>query len=335
MRINLLPARRIVKCLRGKGSSPQQQGTVSVVASYPAHREADVALRDGSTVRVRPVRESDRDTMLGFFQSLTPESQYFRFFSGASNFDPAADWATQVDYSNSFGLVATTGTDERIVAHAAWQRNSDDSARAEVAFVNAEDFQGRGLGTILLAHLAEAAEDNGVTVFEADVLPENHRMIEVFRQSGFQVSMQLEPGVIKVEFPTSFSPAALERFEQREQTAATAAMRNFFNPRSVAVIGASRTPGSIGSAVLHNLIVEGFNGPVYPVNPKADVVHSVAAYPNVLDVPGPVDLAIIVVPAINVIDVARDCGERASGDWSSSRPDSRKRARRESHASDG
>lgn len=261
-------------------------------------------------MRVRPVREGDWDAMLAFFQRLTPESQYFRFFSGASNFEPAADWATKVDYANRFGLVATTGPDERLVAHAAWQRSDEDPTRAEVAFVNADDFQGRGLGTILLAHLAETAEDLGVFVFEAEVLPENHRMIEVFRQSGFQVSMQLEPGVIMVEFPTSFSPAALERFERREQTAATAAMRSFFNPRSVAVIGASRTPGSIGSAIFRNLIVEGFNGPVYPVNPKADVVHSVAAYPNVLDVPGPVDLAVIVVPARLVIDAARDCGEK-------------------------
>jgi acetate---CoA ligase (ADP-forming) len=248
--------------------------------------------------------------MLTFFQRLTPESQYFRFFSGASNFEPAADWATKVDYASRFGLVATMGPDERIVAHAAWQRSDEDPTRAEVAFVNADDFQGRGLGTILLAHLAETAEDQGVLVFEAEVLPENHRMIEVFRQSGFQVSMQLEPGVIVVEFPTSFSAAALERFERREQTAATAAMRNFFNPRSVAVIGASRTSGSIGSAIFRNLIIEGFHGPVYPINPNADVVHSVAAYPSVLDVPGPVDLAVIVVPARLVVDVARDCGAK-------------------------
>jgi len=280
------------------------------VAIYPAHREADVALRDGSTVRVRPVRDSDWDAMLAFFQGLNPESQYFRFFSGSKNFEPAADWAAKVDYTNRFGLVATTGPHERIVAHAAWQRSDEDPTRAEIAFVNAEDFQGRGLGTILLAHLAEAAEDLGVLIFEAEVLPENHKMVEVFRQSGFQVDMQLEPGVIKVEFPTSFSPAALERFESREQTAATAAMRSFFNPRSVAVIGASRTEGSIGSAVFRNLIAEGFKGPVYPINPKADVVHSVAAYPNVLNAPGPVDLAVIVVPARFVIDVARDCGEK-------------------------
>ncbi|MGH2789406.1 MAG: GNAT family N-acetyltransferase [Actinomycetota bacterium] len=280
------------------------------MASYPAHREADVALRDGSTVHVRPVRPDDWDAMLAFFQGLSPESQYFRFFSGTKNFEPATVWATDVDYEGRFGLIATTGQSKRVVAHAAWQRLDDDPTRAEVAFVNADDYQGRGLGTILLAHLAQAAEDSGVAIFEAEVLPENHRMIEVFRQSGFQVGMQLEPGVIKVEFPTSFSAAALERFERREQTAAVAAMRNFFNPRSVAVIGASRSSGSIGSAVFRNLLIEGFNGPVYPINPKAEVVHSVAAYPTVLDVPGPVDLAIIVVPARHVIDVARDCGEK-------------------------
>jgi acetate---CoA ligase (ADP-forming) len=261
-------------------------------------------------VHVRPIRESDWDAMLAFFKNLTPESQYFRFFSGSQNFKPASDWAAKVDYANRFGLVATTGPDERIVAHAALQRNEVDQTRAEIAFVNADDFQGRGLGTILLAHLAQVAEDLGISVFEAEVLPQNHKMIEVFRQSGFQVNMELEPGVIKVEFPTSFSPAAIERFERREQSAATAAMRSFFNPRSVAVIGASRTPGSIGSAVFHNLIVEGFNGPVYPINPKADVVHSVAAYPSVLDAPGPVDLAVIVVPARLVIEVARECGRK-------------------------
>lgn len=261
-------------------------------------------------MHVRPIREDDWDSMLAFFKNLTPQSQYFRFFSGSKNFEPAADWATKVEYVNRFGLVATTGPDERIVAHAALQRIDGDQTRAEVAFVNADDFQGRGLGTILLAHLAQVAEDLGVSIFEAEVLPQNHKMIEVFRKSGFQVNMQLEPGVIKVEFPTSFSPAALERFERREQTAATAAMRSFFNPRSVAVIGASRTPGSIGSAVFHNLLVESFNGPVYPINPKADVVHSVAAYPNVLDAPGPVDLAVIVVPARLVIDIARDCGKK-------------------------
>ncbi|MGH2735189.1 MAG: GNAT family N-acetyltransferase [Actinomycetota bacterium] len=275
---------------------------------YPVHREADVALRDGSTVQVRPVRPEDFDGVLDFLKGLSHESQYLRFFSSGVALEGATRWATEIDYHDRFGLVATTGANGRIVGHAGWQRTEGD--RAEVAFANADDFQGRGLGTILLAHLAQAAEGSGVYVFEAEVLPENHRMIEVFRQSGFQVKMRSEPGVIKVEFPTSISAGALERFESREQTAAVAAMRNFFNPRSVAIVGASRKPGSIGSAVFRNMLLQGFNGPVYPINPKAEVVHSVRAYPSVLDVPGPVDLAVIVVPAPLVVDIAKECATK-------------------------
>jgi len=83
-----------------------------------------------------------------------------------------------------------------------------------------------------------------------------------------------------------------------------------FRPRSVAVIGASRTPGSIGAATFHNLIARGFEGPVYPVNPRADVVGSVKAYPTIGDVPGPVDLAMIVVPAPHVLEVLEACGKK-------------------------
>src|SRR6266498_3809255 len=135
-------------------------------------------------------------------------------------------------------------------------------------------------------------------------------MIQVFRESGFPVDLRYELGEITVEFPTSLSPEALERFERREQTAAIAAMEAFLSPRSVAVIGASRSRGTIGGEVFHNLLVTGFNGPVYPVNPGADVVQSVPAYSTVGDVPGPVDLAVIVVPASLVVEAAHQCGEK-------------------------
>src|SRR6266498_3153488 len=135
-------------------------------------------------------------------------------------------------------------------------------------------------------------------------------MIQVFRESGFPVDLRYELGEITVEFPTSLSPEALERFERREQTAAIAAMEAFLAPRSVAVIGASRSRGTIGGEVFHNLLVTGFNGPVYPVNPGADVVQSVPAYSTVGDVPGPVDLAVIVVPASLVVEAAHQCGEK-------------------------
>jgi acetyl coenzyme A synthetase (ADP forming)-like protein len=279
-----------------------------VSAEYPAHREADVVLRDGSTVHVRPVREGDEAAVLEFLGGLSEESRWLRFFSGFPNLEQAARWAVDVDYRDRFGLVVTAGADGRIVGHAAYARTEPD--RAEIAFAVADAFQGRGLATILLGHLAEAAQGSGIVVFTADVLLQNHRMIEVFRESGFHVEMRSEPGLITVEIPTSLSEDARLRFEQREQTAAVAALRAFFSPRSVAVIGASRSRGTIGGETFHNLLETGFNGPVYPVNPKAEVVQSVAAYGSVADVPGPVDLAVVVVPAPAVVDVARECAAK-------------------------
>lgn len=275
-------------------------------AVYPSHRVTDVVLSDGSTVEVRPVRAEDCAELVAFLRSLSERSRWMRFMSGAPDIERAAQWAAEVDYRNRYGLVAVAGG--AVVAHGAYQRTDGD--RAEVAFAVADAWQGRGLATILLGHLAEAASSNGVSLFEAEVLAANHRMLEVFRDSGFPLETRVRPGTICVEFPTSFSPEAAERFERREQAAAEAAVRRFFFPGSVAVIGASRTRGTIGGETFRNLLVTGFSGPVFPVNPKAEVVQSVRAYPSVADVPGQVDLAVIVVPAAAVIDVAGECGRK-------------------------
>lgn len=276
--------------------------------TYPAHREADVVLRDGSTVHVRPVKASDYERFVVFLNDLSPDSRFFRFFSGSVDLTKAAEWATDVDYRDRFGLVATLGADPRIVGHATYMRTEEE--RAEIAFAISDKLQGMGLGTILLAHLAEAATENGIPAFYAEILPANHKMVEVFRRSGFPVGLRSEPGLIVAEFPASLSAEAIDAFELRERTAAVAALTSFFSPRSIAVLGASRHRGSIGGEVFHNLIATGFQGPVYPVNPGSDVVQSVAAYKSVLDCPGPVDLAVIVVPAQGVVDVARECAAK-------------------------
>ena len=152
---------------------------------YPTHLEADVALRDGSTVRVRPVRAEDEDAMLGFLERLDQGSRMFRFFSIATNLQEAARLMTDVDYSQQYGLLAVRGADEDVVAQAIYIRGRP--AEAEIAFAISQDLQGLGLGTLLLAHLAEVAQDNGISVFTAEVMPNNHRMIEVFRESDFPV----------------------------------------------------------------------------------------------------------------------------------------------------
>ncbi len=276
----------------------------SSAAGYPQEREADVVLRDGTTVHVRPVRSDDRAAVRSFLGALSTESISFRFF-GAANLDWAAKWSTDVDYVDRFGLVVETGTPRQIVAHAAYVRI--DSERAEVAFLVADALQGRGISTILLAHLAEAAEPHGITTFVAQVLPNNHRMIDVFRESGFPVKLHSVPDALEIELPTSLSPTALARFDERERIAAVAAVKSFLEPRSVAVVGASRRRGTIGGEILHNLLTSGFGGPVFPVNDKADVVQSVSAFPSVADIPAPVDLAVVAVPAELVVSAARDC----------------------------
>jgi acetyl coenzyme A synthetase (ADP forming)-like protein len=278
--------------------------SVAGSAPYPREREADVVLRDGSTVHVRPVRRDEEDAIRAFLENVSPESIAFRFF-GAPNLSWVVAWSVDVDYADRYALVAETGSPREIIAHAAYLRESEQ--RAEVAFLVADAWQGRGISTILLAHLAALAEAHGISTFTAQVLPANHRMIEVFRESGFPVEMRSTPDAIEVEFPVSLSPAARARFEERERTAAVAAVRSVLEPGSVAVIGASRRHGTVGREILRNLLTAEFNGAVYAVNPRADVVQSLPAYKSVGDIPAAVDLAVIVVPADRVVGAAREC----------------------------
>ena len=164
----------------------------------PRHRKADVLLRDGSTVHVRPVRVEDAPAVQAFFEGLSPESIVLWLFSSFPDLDRAVRWATEVD-QHRYGLVAT-GADGRVVAHAGWERDPDRPERAEIAFAIADAMQHNGLGTILLGQLIEAADQAGVAVLSAEVLPQNHRMIHVFRDSGFLVTTRTLPGVVLVDW---------------------------------------------------------------------------------------------------------------------------------------
>ncbi|MGZ5322014.1 MAG: bifunctional acetate--CoA ligase family protein/GNAT family N-acetyltransferase [Solirubrobacterales bacterium] len=273
--------------------------------SYPGHREADIALRDGSTVHVRPVRPEDEEALHEFLSGLSEESRVFRFFSGGTDLRESAHLMADVDYRGRYGLVATRD-EGRLVGQGTYLESAP--GRAEVAFTIADEMQGRGLGTILLAHLAEVAEESGIDVFEAEVMAQNHKMIEVFRESGLPVEMRAEYGAIRVELPTSLAGPAVQSFEERDRLAAVASVRRFLEPRSVAVVGASRRRGTVGGELFHNMLDAGFDGVVYPVNPGAEVVQSVRAYPGVATLPEAVDVAVIAVPAADVVDVAKDCG---------------------------
>jgi acetate---CoA ligase (ADP-forming) len=278
--------------------------------AYPSHREADVVLRDGSTVGLRPVRPTDEGALLELFEGLDPTSQAFRFFSGAVDLPRVARLMASVDYETRYGLLAWRNGDERPIGHGVYVEVA--AGRAEVAFAVAPEAQGHGLGTILLAHLAEAAGENGISSFVAEVLPHNHRMIEMFRESGFPVEIESTPGGLRVEFPTSLSAEAIARFEERDRLAARAAVAGFLEPRSIALVGASRRRGTVGGEVLHNLIESGFAGPVFPVNPVAESVQSIRAFPSVEAIPGEVDLAVLAVKAEATAGVARECAAKGA-----------------------
>ena len=261
-------------------------------------------LRDGATAHVRPVRADDAPAVREFLAALSPDSIGYRFFD-TPNLDWATKWSVDVDYTDRFALVVESGNPRAIVAHALYVRMGAD--RAEVAFVVADAWQGRGISTILLAHLAEVAGAHGISTFVAEVLPHNRRMIDVFRRSGFPVELHSSPGALEIELPTSLSAAAIEQFEERERSGAVAAVKSFLEPRSVAVIGASRHRGTIGGEILHNLLAAGFCGPVYAVNDQADIVQSLPACRSVAEIPGGVELAVVAVPAERVLAVAREC----------------------------
>jgi acetate---CoA ligase (ADP-forming) len=280
---------------------------VRQTSAYPDASETDVALRDGSTLHIRPVIAGDRPAIEAFLKGLSQESIGFRFF-GAANLDWVAGWSVDVDYLDRYALVAVSGPEHRIVAHAAYVRTSGEhptaDGRAEVAFLVDDGWQGKGIATIMLAHLAAAAREHGIETFTAEVLPHNHRMIEVFRDSGFPVELRSGGEVLEITLPTSLSAPALERFERREQTAAVAAMKSFLAPHAVAVIGASRRRRTVGAEILHNVLRGGFTGAVYPVNPNAHTVQGKRAYPTVSALPAPVELAVVAVPAAQVATVA-------------------------------
>jgi acetyl coenzyme A synthetase (ADP forming)-like protein len=280
-----------------------------VTASALAERtlaDTDVALRDGSTVRVRPVTPDDEPSIATFLEGLSEQSRLLRFFSAGANLRGQAHRFADVDGVSAYGLVATLGAAGEIVGHAGYV--CDGHEAAEVAFAIADAVQGRGLATTLLAHLAAHASAQQITTFTAVTRPDNHGMIEVFRESGFPVEVRSGVDVVTVTFPTELSAEGWRRFERRDQLASVAAVDAVLAPKSVALIGASRRRGTVGGEILHNLMSSGFQGVVYPVNPAATSVQAMPAYPSVGDLPVAVDLAVIAVPAAAVLDVARECG---------------------------
>jgi acetyl coenzyme A synthetase (ADP forming)-like protein len=299
----------------GDQNATNAEEPTAVPPNYPARWESDVVLADGATVRIRPIKPSDGPAISSLHGRMSDESIYLRFFTPMPIIPPKLlDRFVNVDYVGRMALVAELG--DQVIGVARYERLNDPTAgrsgparcaEAEVAFTVDDAHQGRGVGTILLEHLAAVAKDNGISRFVAETLPTNQRMLRVFREAGYDDHASFEDGVIKVVFSITPTDQSIAAMQEREQKAAAKSVRRLLTPTTIAVIGASRQPGSIGHQIFRNVLAGHFTGPVYPVNPTAHQVASVRAYPTVLEIPDQVDLAVIVVPAPEVPAVLDQC----------------------------
>jgi acyl-CoA synthetase (NDP forming)/RimJ/RimL family protein N-acetyltransferase len=272
--------------------------------AYPVWWEADVVLRDGGVAHVRPIVPNDADRVRRFHAGQSAESIYLRFFAPLKTLsDKDVARFTQVDNDWRVALVATVH--EEIIGIARFDRL--DETTAEVAFHISDAHQGRGVGSVLLEHLAAIGQERGVTKFVADVLPQNRKMIQVFTEAGYEVNYHFDDGVIAVAFtiePTEQSQAVRLA---REHRAEALSLRSALFPESIAVIGASRRVDSIGHQLLTNIRAGGYKGRVHAVNIQARHVQGLEAHSRVSEIPDHVDLAVVAVPAASVPLVVQDC----------------------------
>ena len=275
---------------------------------YPSRWRSDVLLADGGTVHLRPIRPEDGDRLVAFHNRQSPESIYLRFFSARPRLSPRdVERFTHVDYTDRLAFVAILGDD--LIGVARYDREPGTPV-AEVAFFTDDLHHGRGLATILLEYLAAAARERGITRFTATTLPQNRKMLGVFKQAGFDVSTRFNDGVIDVRLGIEETQEAQAAIDERERRAEARSILRVLSPRSVAVIGAGRQRGGLGHEAFRNVLAGGFDGPAYPVNPSAPYVLSVRTYPTILDIPDEVDLAVIAVPAPEVLAVVHQCAEK-------------------------
>ena len=269
--------------------------------------EADVLLKDGRVAQLRPIHPEDAEKLVAFYGRVSDESKYYRFFAPYPKLSPRdIERFTTVDLDRRVAFVVTLH-DEMI---GIGRYDAVSETAAEVAFLVEDAHQGRGVGQLLLEHLAQAGRERGIQRFTADVLPSNTRMLQVFREMGYEVQGSVEDGVQTLAFRIDPTESAVGVMRSREQRAEAASIERIFGARSIAVVGASRRADSIGLALVRGLVLGDYKGAVHAVNSQAESVSGLPAHKSVTDIPGEVDLAIVAVPAESVNEVVLDCAAK-------------------------
>jgi acetyl coenzyme A synthetase (ADP forming)-like protein len=268
-------------------------------------------LRDGSTAQLRHAHPDDREALAQFFRNLSAESRYRRFLSAST---PGPELITRLaaenDQTSALTLVVTRTNSHGTHIIATGSCLARDARTAEVALAVAEDFRDKGLGTLLLERLALLAVRNGFTRLWALTGADNAPMLRVFRDSGFAVRERPNGSEVEIDLSVIPTERSVAHAETCDRVATIASLMPLFRPNAVAVVGASRDHNAIGRHVLDGLLRGGFRGPIYPINPKAREIAGLRAFPSMRELPGPVDLAVIAVPATAVPAVVDDCAAR-------------------------
>jgi acyl-CoA synthetase (NDP forming)/GNAT superfamily N-acetyltransferase len=275
-------------------------------------KSADVLLSDGSTVHLRPITPDDAAAIVDLHSRMSDRTRYLRYFSPYPRI-PERDLErfVNVDHHDREAFVIVGGS--RIMAVGRYERLGAGSPDAEVAFVVEDAHQGRGIGSVLLEHLAEAARANGITRFVAEVLPENGGMLRVFSDFGYQVQRKYADGVVHLGFPIAPTERSREVQEFREHRTEARSIARLLSPRGVAVYGASASGQGIGAAMLGHLRDGGYTGAIVPVHRSAGRVAGLPAYRSATEAGVAIDLALIAVPPEAVGDAVRDAAESGAG----------------------
>jgi acyl-CoA synthetase (NDP forming)/RimJ/RimL family protein N-acetyltransferase len=272
---------------------------------YPREWEADVLLADGGVAHLRPIRPADADRLVAFYDRVSPESKYLRFFVPYPRLtDRDVQRFTRVDYVDRVALIVTLGED--MIAVGRYDRIEDD--HAEVAFLIEDAHQGRGIAQLLLEHLAQAARERGITRFVAEVLPENRRMAKVFADAGYRVSKGMEDGVLAVEFPILPTDTSVGVMERREHRAESASVRRLLNPQRIVVYGESDRVQNLINSIRRG----GFSGDVVAVSIDDGPIAGASSAASIAAVQGMLDLAIVSIPTNQLGAVVIDAAHKGA-----------------------
>jgi acetyl coenzyme A synthetase (ADP forming)-like protein len=265
-------------------------------------------LRDGSVATVRIATPPDCVEVRRFFHDLSPESRRRRFFSMGEVPDTLVERLCDTgDPTKTMTLVAARQLADGMHLIAVCSYAAINQTTAEAAFAVDDRFHGKGLATAMLERLAAIAADHGFRWFQATTLPENEAMLDVFRDSGFEVRSKSGAGTVDVRLSVTPTETGVRAIDERDRLATVASLRPILEPHSVAVVGVSRNPANLGRRVFDAIVSGGFCGPTYAVNAGCDEIDGRPCYRSPRQLPAGVDLAILAVPSADALAAVDDC----------------------------